>query len=130
VGAVEGVRLFDIDDLQEAAESNLQARKGEIAGVEAIIEEELTRFDSWLKSQRVLPTISALSRRAEAARLRELNATLARLDLSDAERERVDAMTKAIVKRILHTPLNRLKRDDGIRYLEAVRALFALDEEA
>lgn len=126
--SIEGVQLFDIDDLQAAADENLRARNGEVAAVEAIVEEELLRFEAWLKGQRVMPTIAGLSQQAEAARLKELQATLARMDLTDEERARIDAMTRAIVKRILHTPLKRLRRDDGLRRIEAARDLFGLDD--
>jgi glutamyl-tRNA reductase len=129
-GSVHNVSLFDIDDLQAAAEANLESRRGEIDAVEAIVEQELSRFEAWLRGQRVMPAIATLRRRAEEARLRELEATLARLPhLSEADRQRLDAMTRAIVKRVLHTPVERLRRETGQRHLDAARELFDLNPD-
>jgi glutamyl-tRNA reductase len=76
----------------------------------------------------VVPTISAIRSRAEAVRVAELDRTLAKANVSAADRKRIDAMTSAIVKKILHEPIARLKSPgEGERYVEAVRALFDLD---
>jgi glutamyl-tRNA reductase len=125
-----GVRLFDIDDLQAMAEKNRQARESEVAGVEAIVADEARRFEVWLQSRGVTPTIAALRRQAEAARRAEVERTLARLgSVSDADRERIEAMTKAIVKRLLHEPVTRLRSDATERDLDAVRHLFGLEDD-
>ncbi|HZP57768.1 MAG TPA: glutamyl-tRNA reductase [Dehalococcoidia bacterium] len=123
-----GVQLHDIDGLQEIANANHNLRKRELQQVEAIIDEEVARYAEWLRSLEVVPTVAALRARAEAVRQTELERTLARLDLSAAERKRIEAMTAAMVKRLLHDPIRRLKTSgEGERYVEAVRALFALD---
>jgi glutamyl-tRNA reductase len=127
---VPGARVFDIDDLQMAAEANREARQAEVVKAEAIVEEEMLRFRAWFRNLRVMPTIASMRRQAEVARIRELEATLARLPgLSEDERQRLDAMTRAIVKRILHTPMNRLRLDAGQRHLDAARELFGLNPE-
>jgi glutamyl-tRNA reductase len=126
---VPNVHLFDIDDLESAAQVNLEARRGEIAAVEVIVEQEVRRFEAWLAGQGVAPTIAALRQRAEAVRRAELERTLARLGhLSDADRERIDAMTEALVNRLLHEPMARLRRDGADRHIDALRELYGLDE--
>lgn len=131
VAGLPGVRLFDIDDLQAQAGANRQARMREVEAVEAIVDQEVRRFEEWLRQHGATPTIAQLRRQAERAREAEVGRTLARLPgLSQAERKRVEAMSKAIVKRILHEPVKRLKESPGQAHIEAARRLFALDEES
>jgi glutamyl-tRNA reductase len=127
---VANVHLFDIDDLESAAEANLEARRREVGAVEQIIDEEAVRFGTWLSQQKATPTITALRRRAEATRQAELDRTLARLgNLSDADRKRIEAMSESLVKRLLHEPVTRLRQRGGERHVEALRELFGLDED-
>ncbi|MCL6650169.1 MAG: hypothetical protein K6U89_17805 [Chloroflexi bacterium] len=131
VRELPGVHLFDIDDLRSVARENLNARRAEIQRVEAIVEEEVARFSEWLRSLQVVPTIAALRKRAEAIQRAELARTLPRLNLSEDARRRVEAMSAAIVKRLLHDPILRLKQEnDGERYVAAVRELFRLEPGA
>ncbi len=130
VADLSSVRLFDIDDLQAQAQVNRQARLAEVEAVEAIVEQEVARFADWLRQNSATPTIAQLRKRAERAREQELERTLARLpDVSEATRKRVEAMSKAIVKRILHEPVTKLKASGGQRHIEAARELFGLDSE-
>ena len=122
------VHLYDIDDLQSLVEQNLGARRREVAKAEHIVDEELGRFSEWLRTQGMVPTVAALRARADALREEELARTLKRLpDLSPRQRQRVEAMANALVKKLLHDPIARLKSSDGERYVAAVRELFDLD---
>jgi glutamyl-tRNA reductase len=124
-----GVHLHDIDDLQAVARENMHVRKKEIAAAEAIVDDEVEKYADWLRSLEVVPTVAALRSRAESVRLAELERTLGKTDMSDADRERIEAMTSAIVKKLLHAPIARLKEPgEGERYVEATRALFGLDD--
>jgi glutamyl-tRNA reductase len=128
--SLEGVRLFDIDDLEEAAATNRDARALEIPAVEAIVAGELARFAAWYEGQQVEPTIAALRRRAEAIRKAELDRTIARLtDLPETDRARVEAMTKALVKRLLHDPVTRLRAAGAGPEVATARDLFQLDRD-
>ena len=123
------VHLFDIDDLQAAAEANLEARRREVSAVEVIVRDEAVRFGEWLDAQAVAPTIATLSRRAEAIRAAEVQRTLSRLPkLDDADRRRIEAMSEAIVKRLLHEPVTRLRQSGTEQHIQALRDLFGLDE--
>lgn len=129
VAALPNVRLFDIDDLQAQAETNRQARLREVEAVAAIVEQEVSRFAAWLRENGATPTIAELRRRAERARELEVERTLARLPgLTAIDRRRIEAMSKAIVKRILHEPVTRLKDPSSHRHIDAARELFGLDE--
>jgi glutamyl-tRNA reductase len=126
---VPGVRVFDIDDLQTQAEANRAAREGEVLAVETIVEQEVARFAEWLRQHGAVPTIAELRRRAEKARQLEVERTLARLPgLTPADRKRIEAMSRAIVKRILHNPVTRLKEPGSERHIEAVRDLFGIGD--
>jgi glutamyl-tRNA reductase len=128
VRAVPGVHLYDIDELQSVAEQNLHLRRKEIAGAEKIVEDDAAKFADWLRSLEVVPTVAALRERAEAMRAAEVARTLAKTKMSDADRKRVEAMTSAIVKKLLHAPVSALKvPGEGERYVAAARALFGLD---
>jgi len=123
---VPGVSLYDMDAVQSVVEANLAARQGEVAAVEAIVEEELGRFQAWSRSLSVTPTIAAIQRQAEQARQAEIARTLGRLDhLQESDRRRIEAMSKALVKRILHGPVGQL-RNGGQRHVGAARDLFGL----
>jgi glutamyl-tRNA reductase len=127
---VANVHLFDIDDLESAAEANMEARLREVGAVEQIVADEAARFETWLSQQKATPTIAALRQRAEATRLAEVEKTLARLDnLSEADRARIEAMSAALVKRLLHEPVTRLRQHGSERHVEALRELFGLDDE-
>ena len=132
VRGLDSVHLYDIDDLQSVAEANRRARQKESAAVEAIVQEEAVRFLDWSRSLAVVPTISALRRDAEKMRRAEVAKTLAHLpDLSDEEKRRIESLSEAIVKKILHRPISRLKaKDGGQEYVEAARELFGIDEKA
>lgn len=132
VRGLDSVHLYDIDDLQSVAEANRRARQKESAAVEAIVQDEAARFLDWARSLAVVPTISALRREAEKVRRAELAKTLAHLpDLTEEEKKRIESLSEAIVKKMLHRPISRLKaKDGGQAYVEAARDLFGIDEKA
>jgi glutamyl-tRNA reductase len=131
VAELPNVRLFDIDDLQTQAEINRQNRLQEVEAVEAIVEQEVERFAEWLRQHGATPTIAGLRSRAEAIRAAEVQRTLARLpDLSAADRKRIESMSQAILKRLLHEPVTRLKDGAEQHHIDAIRELFALDKDA
>jgi len=126
VREIHGVRLYDIDDVEAVAEAGLSGRQAEVHLVESIVDEEVADFLGWWDSLDVVPVIAALRGRAEAIRRRELERTLRRLpDLDEQSRERIEAMTAAIVKKMLDRPIARLKdgADKGL-YMEALQDLF------
>jgi len=130
---IDGVYLYDVDDLQGVVQANLKGREKEAAKAEKIIEEEIIQFQRWLSTLEVKPTIVALRQQMEEIRQAELQKALSSLGgLNDKERKAVEAMASAIVNKILHQPTNILKKSqdgsDGDLYIDAVRTLFALPE--
>ncbi|MSQ61141.1 MAG: glutamyl-tRNA reductase [Dehalococcoidia bacterium] len=131
VAELPGVHLYDIDAIQAIAEENLKTRSGEVDKVERIVEEETTRFAEWWRAREVIPTIAALRTRAEEIREAELARTLARLPgLGEEDRRRIEAMSAAMMKRLLHDPIATLRRRKGSRYVEALQELFNLPGNA
>jgi len=125
-----GVHLYDIDDLQERVDRNRNNRQQEVAEVEHLVEQGVRQFAAWMRSRGVVPTIAALRSRAEMLREAELSKTFRRMrDLTPDQRAGVEAMASALVKKLLHDPIDRLKGDDGERYAATVRDIFALDAD-
>lgn len=133
IRAVPGVAYYDLDDLQQIAARNTEARTGEVAAVQAIIDHETARFTEWWGQLEIVPTISAITDRAEEMRRAELAKTMRRVKLSESDRAHVeelaDALTRALVKQLLHAPIATLReRSDRSAYLDTARTLFRLDE--
>ncbi len=129
---IAGVSLHDIDDVQAIVERNASGREGEAKRAERILAAEQERFDRWLASLEVVPTISSLRERADEVVRRVLAENDPRWEsLGEADRERVRAMASAIASRLLHEPTLRMKRaagsDDAYLYVSALRELFGLD---
>jgi glutamyl-tRNA reductase len=123
------VRLYDIDDLQAISHGSLRAREREVEAVEAVIEGELRRFVAWWRTLSVVPTLRALQHRAEVIRQYELERTLPRLgSLTESDQQRLEAMTRAIVNKLLHPPIACLKSgNDGAERAAALQELFDLE---
>ncbi|HEX5762312.1 MAG TPA: glutamyl-tRNA reductase [Solirubrobacterales bacterium] len=131
---VPGVTLHDIDDVQQIAERNAGGREAEARRAQPIIAAELDRFERWLASLAVVPTIAALRGRAAEIVERVLAENEGRWEsVAEADRERLEAMAKAIASRLLHEPTLRMKRaagsDSAYAYVSALRELFGLDAE-
>jgi glutamyl-tRNA reductase len=129
---VEGVSLHDVDDVQAIVERNASGREAEARRAGAILDSELARFERWLGSQELMPTVTALRERADAIVSQVLEENAGRWEsLSANDRERVEAMARAIANRLLHEPTVRIKgaadRDDAYLQVSALRELFGLD---
>jgi glutamyl-tRNA reductase len=129
---LSGVTVHDMDDLQALVERNTTGRESEARRAETILSSERTRFEEWLSGQEVTPTVAALRERADEIVERVLAENEGRWEsLSDADRERLQKLARAIASRILHEPTVRLKRgagEDGVAaHVHALRELFGLD---
>ncbi len=132
INDIDNVYLYDIDDLGGVASENLDERTREAEKAEAIVEEEIDTFWRWLASLEAVPTIVALRDKIEAIRKAELEKTLAAFaEITPAQRQALDAMTSAIVNKILHAPITHLKQQDRQEealYLAAARKLFDIEQ--
>jgi glutamyl-tRNA reductase len=130
-GNLDQVFLYNIDDLQSIVNENMARRGGELVRAEAIVEEEVARFTSWMQSREIVPTVVALRQRFETIR----QAELARLEpkmagLAPETRARVDEITRLIVEKLLLTPTEQLKalndQTTVVAYADALNKLFSL----
>jgi glutamyl-tRNA reductase len=132
VGGLAGVTLLDMDDLRAFAEQGIAERRREVAGVEAILDDELQRYLEETSAREVAPMVVALRGRAEAIRTSELGRFRSRFTtLEPAELEAVEAFTKSLVAKLLHQPTVVLKdaagSPRGDRLVAALRELFSIE---
>jgi glutamyl-tRNA reductase len=131
---LHGVSLRDIDDVQSVSERNAGSRAAEAGAAGRIIEAELERFEAWMAALEVVPAIAALRARGDEVAERVLAENRNRWQsLGDADRERVEAMVRAVAGRLLHEPTLRLREVAGsnraYESVSAVRDLFGLDPD-
>ncbi|MCB2228844.1 MAG: glutamyl-tRNA reductase [Desulfarculaceae bacterium] len=136
VGELDGCYLYDIDDLSSVVEAG-KASRAEAAGeAESIVAQEVVKFMAWLKGLEAVPTISALSAKAEGIRAAELSRTLKDLGISDPEQAAaLDRLTLALVKKLIHDPIMFVKHashdkseDTRREQLALVRRIFNIEE--
>jgi glutamyl-tRNA reductase len=130
---IENVYLYNIDNLQDIVDENMKGRQKEALKAEAIVEEEVVHYNSWIKELEAVPTIVSLRAMAEGIVQSELEKYQGFLQkLSCEDREKVDNLIKSVVNKILHTPVAVMKEESsdvtskGI--VDAARQLFRLDE--
>ncbi len=133
VNEIDNVYVYDIDDLQGVVDLNREDRKREAMKAEHIITEETLKFQNWLETLEVVPTIIALREKAETIRASELQRTFTQLpDLSLKERHAIEVLTGSIVKKLLHDPILFLKkkadRDSKEVFVDYTQQLFNLSD--
>ena len=131
---LEGIFLYDIDDLQSVAAANMAERSREAADAEAVIAVEVERYHLKLRAVNVAPTIVGLQQHAEELRQAELRRVQARLgNLTAEQAAAVEALSRGLMNKFLHAPMQALKqaaRDEDAARIEAIRATFALEPDA
>ena len=131
---VDGIFVYDIDDLQQAVVSHVADRKKEAERAEAIVTGEVMKFQARLKTLDVVPTIVSLQEHLETIRQAEIDRVRGRLGTLNNDQERaVDALTRGIINKIMHTPISTLKtaaRDpESTTVVDLVRRLFNLQDK-
>ncbi len=133
-GELDGVSLYDIDDLQAVVARNLSTRASEAPRAQEIVEEEIHRFARWLGQLDALPTVSALREHGNTLVEQVLGENEGRWEAaSPRDLARVEAIARAVMSRLLHEPTIRLRslsEERGHASLELVRELFGLRDEA
>jgi len=111
VNEIDNVFLYDIDDLQQVIDENLKERLKEASRAEEIIASEVEAFCLKMKGREVVPTIVQLRETLEKLRRDEIERNRRHLkDLSPEQQEALDQITKSLVNKILHTPIEQLKQ--------------------
>ncbi len=130
---LDGIFVYDIDDLQQAVSAHVADRKKEAERAEAIVASEVERFQARLQTLDVVPTIVSLHDHLETIRQAEIDRVRGRLGTLTPDQElAVDALTKGIINKIMHTPISTLKtaarESEATTVVELVRRLFNLQE--
>jgi glutamyl-tRNA reductase len=130
-GDVAGVRLFDVDDLRAGLDDAMSARLQEVPKVEAVVDEEVEEFGRRYRELEVEPLLSELRKQAESIRSREVERALSDLgEVDPVVAERMDHLSRTLVKRLLHDPTVRARERAGAgnadEVADAVRDLFGI----
>jgi glutamyl-tRNA reductase len=132
IAQLEGVFLYDVDDLQTVAAQATARRRDEVPAAERIVEEETDLFWAWYGGLGVVPVIKEFRGRMDALRTAELERALRQLQhLGPEDRARLEQFSQALLNKFMHQPTIALKAaaEEGRGYglLEALRKLFALE---
>ncbi len=133
VNGLNNVYLYDIDDLKGVIEINKAQRQEAAVKARRIVQEEVVKFEKWLKTLAVVPTIVSLRNKAEAIIASEFGKSRSALgQLTPAQKKTVEVLTRSIVEKVLNDPILFLKGKAGRStlnaYLDTTRKLFSLDE--
>ncbi len=131
---LDGIFVYDIDDLQQVVSSHIADRKTEADRAEAIVQLEVDKFESRLQTLDVVPTIVSLQEHLETVRQAEIDRVRGRLGTLTPEQElAVEALSRGIINKIMHTPITTLKSaaresSEVTTVVDLVRKLFGLRE--
>jgi glutamyl-tRNA reductase len=131
---LDGIFVYNIDDLQQVVASHIGDRRKEAVRAEELVEDEVRRFEQRAQTAEVVPTIVSLQQHLETLRQAELDRVRGRLGTLSPEQElAVEALTRGIINKIMHTPITTLKsaaRDpESTTVVDVVRKLFNLRAE-
>ena len=132
VNELDGVFLYDIDDLEKVVQASLGERRKRAELAEQIVAEEVERMVSRLRAREVVPTIVSLQVQLERLRAAELERVRGKLGaLTPQQEEALESLTRGLVNKIAHGPISELRRragqPDGLRIIDALRKAFRLE---
>ncbi|MDB5294999.1 MAG: hemA [Phycisphaerales bacterium] len=141
VGDLDRVYLYNVDDLQQAVAHTQQQRRSSVDAADAIVDQHVAAFAAWHRQREMGPVIDRLYKRYHQVARDELERTMGKLsDASQADRAALEDMTRRIVNKLLHRPIQQLRAADpdhaaggaagGVPYVHAVEKLFDLRDEA
>ena len=136
VNRIDNVFLYGVDDLEGIVEESMRGRRNEAAKAEAMIAEEARALDAWAEARGVTPTIVGLRQKTKAVLAAEVERSLAGKlkHLGEAERAALDAMTEAMVNKLMHPPTAHLRKaagePRGEQLAQVIRELFDLPDVA
>ncbi|KAJ9674103.1 hypothetical protein PVL29_023572 [Vitis rotundifolia] len=139
VSDLETARVYNVDDLKEVVAANKEDRLRKAMEAQAIITEESKQFEAWRDSLETVPTIKKLRAYAERIRVAELEKCLSKMgdDISKKTRRAVDDLSRGIVNKLLHGPMQHLRCDgsdsrtlsETLENMHALNRMFSLETE-
>jgi len=137
VGELENVYLYNLDDLQQVVAATRADRGGSVDAARKIVAAHVESFVAWHRAREMGPLIEQLQERYHRLAREELDRTLNKLgpDVTPEERAHLEDLTRRIVNKLLHAPIQTLRAADGLHgptagYLHAMEKLFRLDAAA
>ncbi|KAK4387659.1 Glutamyl-tRNA reductase 1, chloroplastic [Sesamum angolense] len=139
VNELEAARVYNVDDLKEVVAANKEDRLRKAMEAQAIIAEESKQFEAWRDSLATVPTIKKLRAYAERIRAAELDKCLSKMgdDIPKKTRKAVDDLSRGIVNKLLHGPMQHLRCDgsdsrtlsETLENMHALNRMFNLETE-
>ncbi|KAF7817074.1 glutamyl-tRNA reductase 1, chloroplastic [Senna tora] len=139
VSGAESVRVYNVDDLKEVVAANKEDRLRKAMEAQSIIAEESKQFEAWRDSLETVPTIKKLRAYAERIRAAELEKCLGKMgeDIPKKTRRAVDDLSRGIVNKLLHGPMQHLRCDgsdsrtlsETLENMHALNRMFGLETE-
>ncbi|GAU47576.1 hypothetical protein TSUD_244640 [Trifolium subterraneum] len=139
VNDLESVKVYNVDDLKEVVAANKEDRLRKAMEAQVIIDEESTQFEAWRDSLETVPTIKKLRAYAERLRVAELEKCLGKMgdDINKKTQKAVDDLSKGIVNKMLHGPMQHLRCDgsdsrtlsETLENMHALNRMFSLETE-
>ena len=130
INKIDGVYLYDVDDLQGVVETNMLERKKEAERAEKIIDEEVEKFLKWMSSLDSVPTIVALRQKAEEVKTEEFEKFKNKFpELDDEKIKAVEYLATAIINKLIHPPTVALKEDteDRDELIAMIKKLYGIN---
>jgi len=131
INDIVNVYLYDIDDLQSVVDANMLKRKAEAEKAEKILQEEVEKFQNWIESLTVVPTIVALKNKVEEIKNTEFNRLINKMQgLTEKEKQMIEYAMTGLVNKLIHPPLVALREESKDRefLIATIRKLYGLDE--
>ncbi|KAL7085400.1 hypothetical protein ACP275_14G280000 [Erythranthe tilingii] len=139
VNELENARVYNVDDLKEVVAANKEDRLRKAMEAQTIIAEESNQFEAWRDSLETVPTIKKLRAYAERIRAAELDKCLSKMgeDIPKKTRKAVDDLSRGIVNKLLHGPMQHLRCDgsdsrtlsETLENMHALNRMFSLETE-
>lgn len=133
INTLNNAYVYDIDDLKDVVEENIEDRNREAIKAERIIDEAVINFRQWVQGLGVVPTIKALRSKVQSMAREEVRKTLQQMEhLSNKDRETIERMAESLTNKILHAPTHYLKSNgcqkDRATSLDIARKIFGLND--
>ncbi|MBF0559074.1 MAG: glutamyl-tRNA reductase [Nitrospirae bacterium] len=132
INKIENVYLYDVDDLQEVIDINIQERQKEAEKAQQIIDEEVDKYIKWMSSLNSVPTVVALRRKAEEIKNEEIEKFRGKYgDLGEEHMKAVEHLASSIVNKLIHPPTTALKEDaeDRDELIAMIKKLYGINWE-
>lgn len=130
VNKIEGVYLYNIDDLKSIVNSNIEERKIEAQRAELIVEDEVEKFIKWLNTQKVNPLITQIRDYADQLREKQLERLFKQIPyLTEKEKENIDLAFRSLINKLLHRPTMYIKdkasKEGNDLYIKIIEEMFS-----